>query len=302
VRTLNPKAPLARSVLAVLGLALVPPVAAENPVGSMRDMADMMRGMGSMMRLWNTFTGNDAQAGSWMDPWSWYGDWWQQLPAEAMTGAAGGASGWPWEWMSAMPGGWDGGAAGEPRLDGTWRGTNGAILIIRGSRFRILADGQQCARGAFLTYGPRFVAYCAQADVTQSYEFEYRGDRFALKDRYGEIVLYARQSGPDLGPSGPAGVPSGYADLPYPRPGYGQPGHYGEPVYDGEPGYYGQPGYGGRGYGRPAYPSPPGGLGYGEPAYRRPDPWTEAPPRDPAHATPWSRAPTPGAGAYDGDW
>ena len=80
----------------------------------------------------------------------------------------------------------------DNRLDGIWQGLNGEIVTIRGNRFRIRDPSGQTVQGAFMIYGNRMIAYCAQTDYTCQFNFEMRGDLLALQNEAGDILLFRR--------------------------------------------------------------------------------------------------------------
>ena len=162
-------------------------------------MAQMMRAMASMARMWNAFNqlsnqdtyGYMSGFGFPYDQWPgfspWRSPWPSMLGRPRMSGFPGPGASWgersydPWNVLPSAN-----------RLDGIWQGLNGEIVTIRGNRIWIQNPSGQTINGAFMTYGNRMIAYCAQTDYTCSCTFERRGDMLALQNEAGDILLFRR--------------------------------------------------------------------------------------------------------------
>jgi hypothetical protein len=98
---------------------------------------------------------------------------------------------------SADPRRWPGTGAGQQDLSGTWRGSGGDLVIIQGNHARLYGNDERIhCDCVFWIYGDRLISYSPQTDVTHTYVFERRGNRFALQDETGQIMIYERVSGP----------------------------------------------------------------------------------------------------------
>jgi hypothetical protein len=211
-----------RRWLALAGLLAVGPPVPATSVGP-QDMAAMMQGMLTMMKLWNAFSSasdmdfqgafspRSALGGSsWSDPWSavpWMGMPWADgtgVPSLPWSGS-GGVPGLPWSGVGPMPGMPGAGGRGVPRmpgvapsrpvssaLEGRWQGASGEWLEFRGDRFQLGAPQKGQISGTFLVHGDRLVAYVPQADTTRLYRFERRGAYLALMDESGQVLLFRR--------------------------------------------------------------------------------------------------------------
>jgi hypothetical protein len=70
-------------------------------------------------------------------------------------------------------------------------------VVVQGNFARLYgADQRAHCECVFMIYGNRLISYSPQTDVTQTYVFEMRGDRFALQDEQGQIMVYERLTGP----------------------------------------------------------------------------------------------------------
>ena len=145
---------------ALIALSLAGPATARE-LGA-EDMFNMMRGMSSMLKMWNAFS--EAAGGQ---GYSGYGDW-------------SSLSDW-------------GSASGRRGLDGVWVGTAGDRLELRGQRFS-LCPGRitPACSGRFRIYGDRFIANSPMSGVTLQYQFRRRGDILLLRDDYDNYLLFRR--------------------------------------------------------------------------------------------------------------
>ena len=158
-------------LLTLCGLLPAGPLGAQS-VGA-EDMFNMMRGMSSMMKLWNEFSSGSEwdSLGGYDDPLSSYDD----------------LSGWDAPYSSRRYG-----RRGRG-LDGTWIGSGGDRLRIRGRRFS-LCPGRvsRACSGTLRIYGDRFIAYSPLSRATTQYQFRKRGDILLLRDVYGNYLLFRR--------------------------------------------------------------------------------------------------------------
>ncbi len=179
-----------------------------------QDMANMMQGMSSMMKLWNAFSSSGGSGSG--------TQYWPSGSADSYLWSGLGANAWPGRWGAPGPGlppavppvprfggypGFGGGApwAGVPGpwagrryayasgLDGLWQGSSGEVLAIRGKRFRLTAGKGQQLDGTFMLTDSRLIAYIPALDETRQYRFERRGDMFALQDEQGQILVFKRR-------------------------------------------------------------------------------------------------------------
>ncbi len=164
-------------------LLLLVPVGSAPATGlGPQEMAAMLQGMVTMMKLWSAFTGGTdfnlgggslspypAPAGSWApDPW---------------TGAAPLRGGPP---AAGVP---TAGRAPGP-LEGRWIGESGDTLEFRGERFRLSAQGRGQLTGTFLVQQDRLALYVPKEGSTRVYRFERRRDHLALQDDGGGLLLF----------------------------------------------------------------------------------------------------------------
>lgn len=168
------------------------------------DVAAMMRAMLSMVSIWNAMNGTTP----WESPGTWAAAPSPYVPPRPSA---------PWGWNGfSPPAAWAGGGypfadprhglpgrreiagaaakRGQTRLNlsGIWQGTSGDVLVIRGNRFRIHnADGLH-RDGTFQVVGSQFFAYAPRSGVTRRYELAQRGNRLALRDSEGQVLLFER--------------------------------------------------------------------------------------------------------------
>ena len=147
-----------------------------------QEMAAMVQGIVTMMKLWSAFTGGtdlslgggfspySAPAGSWApDPWS------GAAPPPSPPGIP--------------PGGATAGRVPGP-LEGRWIGEAGDTLEFRGERFRLTAQGRGQLTGTFLAQQDRLALYVPREASTRVYRFERRRDHLALQDDGGQVLLF----------------------------------------------------------------------------------------------------------------
>ena len=205
-----------RRLLSALALSLVaaPPGAAFTG----DDMSSLMRGMGAMMQMWNMYNAlkNPGSGTGWGGLSGFPG-------GQGLSGFPGmqGLSGFPgMQGLSGMPEPpWSArertspvpvspfardprGPGPEARLAGVWQGSGGEVFMARGDAFRLMDSSGRAVEGRFLVHGRRLVVYLPDPDQVRLYEFEHRGDAFAIKDDYGQITLFRRAGGARPGPRG----------------------------------------------------------------------------------------------------
>jgi hypothetical protein len=168
----------------------------------------MIRTMLAMVKIWNTMNttpGWETPGTRTMVPFSYISPY---IPSWPST---------PWGWNGfSHPGAWPG--AGyplvEPRhglaqrqeiagaaarqnqarlnLSGVWQGASGDVLVIRGNRFRIHNAEGLCSDVTFHVAGSQFFTYAPSSGVTRRYELAQLGDRLALRDSEGQVLLFHR--------------------------------------------------------------------------------------------------------------
>ncbi len=141
-------------------------------------------------------------------------DWWRSAPNQSFSGSP-----WNQTWpgmMSSMPGAtagqqmmrqmpgsnspWYPLAASE--LDGVWQGQGGDLLEIRGDRFRLAGGAGRHIEGQLRTQGNVISMRNARTEATRSYEYAVHQGRLALRDPYGQLMLYRRVPEGSQNPSG----------------------------------------------------------------------------------------------------
>lgn len=169
--------------LLCLTLVIVPagpvPAAGLGP----QEMAAMVQGMVTMMKLWNAFTGGtDLTPGGGFSPYSippgpWAPDPWSgaaPLPSPPGVPPPSGAT------AGRVPG----------PLEGRWIGEAGDMLEFRGERFRLTAQGRGQLTGTFLVQQDRLALYVPREASSRVYRFERRRDYLALQDDGGQVLLF----------------------------------------------------------------------------------------------------------------
>lgn len=195
-------------LLALALSAFAPPHISAAVLGP-DDVAAMIRALLTMVRIWNTLNGATqwGSPGGWTappspyappwasDPGGWYGfspqSPWPRtgysfvVPRQNMIGssniaaAAATRPGEPW-----------------PHLNGIWRGASGDTLVIHGNRFRIHNAAGLYSDGIFQIVGSQFHAYTPASGVVRHYGLNQLGDRLALRDDEGQILLFERLKQP----------------------------------------------------------------------------------------------------------
>lgn len=177
--------------------------AASSPLGP-DDVSAMVRAMLSMVRIWNAMNG----ATQWESPDTWIA---APTPYAPPIPAA------PWDFNVLSPqGAWAGPAypfrkpghdlAGHRQLaeaaarqnhtrlnlSGIWQGASGDVLVIRGNRFRIHNGRGLYSDGTLRLLGNQLVTYVPASGVTRHYGLVQQGDRLALRDTEGQVLLFER--------------------------------------------------------------------------------------------------------------
>ena len=94
----------------------------------------------------------------------------------------------PPDWLTAEP------SRTRPAndLSGTWRGNGGERVEIRGEQARLWdLSGQMCTC-YFMVFGDRLIAYSPETDVVRKFEFFRDRGLFALRDQYGQVMIFER--------------------------------------------------------------------------------------------------------------
>ena len=81
-------------------------------------------------------------------------------------------------------------------LDGAWRSSSGEYLLIEGERFRLHADAQRYLDGRLRTRGPIVGFLYPERQTALLYRYRIEGDRMALQDKQGRLLLYQRVTRP----------------------------------------------------------------------------------------------------------
>ena len=161
-----------------------------NPfVESMQLMMDAMRS-----------AARTDQGGSWGNV---VPDWSQYAPSGGWPGFGGSGYTPPWnsgqlpgqQQMQQMMQGM-GAPQGLPftgtSLDGIWQGRSGDVLVMWGNRFRIYADTDRFTEGQLRVQGNQLWLHNPTSNTTQRYEYALYQGRLALRDAYGQLLLYRR--------------------------------------------------------------------------------------------------------------
>lgn len=179
---------------------------------------EMLEAMSHMVRMWNDYNqmrqwtqmGEAASARApspaGMSPWAGAMGPAGMTAMPGMSGMPGalpnGPESWggltqPWQTFEDWrPSQWIGPQRSERGLDGIWRSASGEAILIRQGQFRILGlDGSQ-SDGIFMTYRDRMIAYMPATDITRKYQFTLEGDRLALQDEAGQLMVFQRESAP----------------------------------------------------------------------------------------------------------
>lgn len=147
------------------------------------DMAQFMRGMASMARLWNTFSGNygsfSPPSGFAWPPNPWLEAWGGRQPAKIPG------------YLSS----WNGPSGPSPTagyLDGIWEGLSGERVFLRDNRFIIQNPTGQALHGFFMTYANRLIVYCVESDTVCLFRFNLREPMLTVQSPSGDILLFNR--------------------------------------------------------------------------------------------------------------
>lgn len=168
----------------MLSLTLViAPAGSASAVGlGPQEMAAMVQGIVTMMKLWNAFTGGtDLGLGGGLSPYSAYSGPWGPDPRS-------GAVPLPPP-PGVPPGGGQVGRLPGP-LEGRWIGEAGDMLEFRGERFRLTAQGRGQLTGTFLVQQDRLALYVPREASSRVYRFERQRDYLALQDDGGQVLLF----------------------------------------------------------------------------------------------------------------
>lgn len=87
---------------------------------------------------------------------------------------------------------WQPGSIPDPNpLSGNWQGMGGEVMVIRGERFRLYADRQNYREGLIQPIQPGIIALTDPATgISRPYEAARSGDRLALRDPQGTMLLF----------------------------------------------------------------------------------------------------------------
>jgi len=77
-------------------------------------------------------------------------------------------------------------------LSGTWRGSAGERVEIRGNQARIWGGNQQSCYCIFMIHGNRMIAYSPDTDVVKKFEYSGGLDQFMLRDDKGGVMSFER--------------------------------------------------------------------------------------------------------------
>jgi hypothetical protein len=176
----------------------------------MQDMMQIMRQMASGASAAQGAAPGSSYYGGGLSPahpppfgWSpsqWYGQGMQMWPTMAEKWRRGwGAGSWPMgaPWSGTYPGG---AFAGASPLEGTWESSTGELMIVSGGQFEIRSADQRSASGSLSVQGNQLYTYSPDLGVGQEYEFALEGDKLALRDPDGDLLLFRRLS-PNSGPA-----------------------------------------------------------------------------------------------------
>jgi hypothetical protein len=179
------------------GVGTQSPLSNTSIVQGMLDMMQLMRQMGS-----GVVSGSQLASG-WDSP-SFYPPHFGWSPADLYWQ---GSQMWPrmtdtTRWREWSPGYSQGGypfarARGSRRgmLDGRWQSSTGEWLLISGDYFEVRSS-EGSARGRLAVQGERLYTYSPELGVSLEYEFALDRERLALRDPYGQLLLFRRASTP----------------------------------------------------------------------------------------------------------
>jgi hypothetical protein len=77
-------------------------------------------------------------------------------------------------------------------LDGAWRSSTGEYLLVEGERFRLHADTERYLDGRLRTRGNVVGFLYPKRQAALLYRYRVEGDRMALQDKQGRLLLYQR--------------------------------------------------------------------------------------------------------------
>ena len=78
------------------------------------------------------------------------------------------------------------------RLDGSWRGKTGELLIIRSGRFRIYQNPERYHEGLIYLDDKYLALRQTTANVIRKYEYAEKEGRLVLRDVRGNLLLYKK--------------------------------------------------------------------------------------------------------------
>jgi hypothetical protein len=81
-------------------------------------------------------------------------------------------------------------------LDGAWRSSTGDYLLIEGERFRLHADAERYIDGRLRTRGHIIGFLYPERQAALLYRYRIEGERMALQDKQGRLLLYQRVTRP----------------------------------------------------------------------------------------------------------
>ncbi len=181
----------------VLAVSLTSPLPAQaNSMGEMMyAMAKMMAVMmGQMMGAamkdssatggFSPYMNFTSGMSAWPTAWNWPATGtlpWATNPYGSTSdpGVPGGGWGYP------------GSSAPYRTLQGRWVGVSGDVLDLSGNRFR-LQGGQYAISGRYVIDDNHLLLYTPQSPRVTEYRFAYQGPRLALRDSYGQTLLFER--------------------------------------------------------------------------------------------------------------
>lgn len=78
------------------------------------------------------------------------------------------------------------------RLEGSWRGKTGEILVINSGRFRIYQSPERYHEGLIYLDKKHLALRQTAVDVTHKYEYAEQDGRLVLRDARGNLLLYKK--------------------------------------------------------------------------------------------------------------
>lgn len=213
---------LPRVLLLAAALAAPLPTHATTMAEMMYVMGRMMAGMmGQMMGQMVGSAINSANGGGSFNPAMNFGTGmspWSALGMGGWPGAGAWPSAWNWPATNGVPWGqgpygyggypgatspwnYSGSGAAYRALQGRWIGASGDLLAMDADRF-VLRAGQYAIAGRYRVQNDHLLLYSPQDGRVIEYRLAFQGPGLALRDSYGQTLLFQRVGYPVWGSGG----------------------------------------------------------------------------------------------------